>query len=532
MAATCLALAATMLTVSAGTGLAVATEPEAQQPGSYPALPPSAVPKLVWTDCQDGFQCATAQVPRDYRHPTGKSIGLPVIRKLAADPAQRIGALLMQPGGPGVSGVTNLRIHHARLTPALQQRFDVFGFDVRGVGAVQPLTCFDDARYTEAVTAARGRPAPDAFAGAVREAAEFGAECARNSTELLPFIGTDFVARDIDLLRRTLGEEKLTLYGRSFGTYIGTVYANLFPGRVRAMALDGAYDPVRYANKPYEYDRPQYLALDAAFARFLDWCGRTPTLCAFADANPRARFEKLIRSLDGQPVPVPGRGTANGYTLAFRILFNINDGQSIWPTLGQALVQAEQRNPASLLLSPPSPGSFDFLTPNVAVECMDRLYPRSMGMLERQVKANAKRAPLLGPPLAFGPPNYDHQHAPTCVQWPVERVSRYTGSFRAKGAPPILVVGTTGDPDTPFQDAVSLAETLEKGRLLTFKAEGHTAFERSTCAAAAITSYLADLVLPAENTVCADEVPPAPPPPPKPLVTAAEQSQLDASGTG
>ena len=118
------------------------------------------------------------------------------------------------------------------------------------------------------------------------------------------------------------------------------------------------------------------------------------------------------------------------------------------------------------------------------------------------------------------------------MQWPVERVSRYTGSFRATGVPPILVVGTTGDPDTPFQDAVTLAETLEKARLLTFKAEGHTAFERSTCAAAATTSYLADLVLPAVNTVCADEVPPAPPPPPKPPAAAAEQSQLDASGTG
>jgi hypothetical protein len=186
----------------------------------------------------------------------------------------------------------------------------------------------------------------------------------------------------------------------------------------------------------------------------------------------------------------------------------------MWPALGTALRQAEQRDSRSLLLSPPSPASFDFLTPNVAVECADRDYPRGLRTLERRLARNTADAPLLGPPIGFGPPTYDHNHAPACVQWPAERTSRYDGSYRAEGSPPILVIGTTGDPDTPYRDAIALFETLDNASLVTFQAEGHTAFGRSPCATAAVTTYLAHLVVPRSDTVCADEPPPVPVTPP------------------
>ena len=474
-------------------------------------VPP--IPSLVWTPCGGGFDCATARVPLDYRRPAGPTIPLALIRRQVGDPAQRKGTMFLQPGGPGSSGVSFVRNSYAALPAQLRDRFDVFGFDVRGVGASGQLQCWNDAEYSQAVSAALGRPVPaTGFDQAVRQAEDFNAACRRNAAELLPYVGTGYVARDIDLLRQALGERELTFYGRSFGSYIGTVYADLFPERVRAVVLDGGYDPRRYADQPYTYDRTQYVALDAAVERFFSWCASTPSLCTFGKGKPRAAFEQLTRDLDAAPVPVPGQGMANGYTLAYRLMFNINGGKEVWPELAAALQQAQRRDHTSFLLRPPSPASFDFLTVNVVVECIDRNYPRGRERLRREVAASVRQAPLLGPSIGYGPPTYDHNHAPACVQWSGARTSRHHGSYRATGSAPILVIGTTGDPDTPYRDAVALAGGLDNARLLTFRAEGHAGFDRSECVAAAVTSYLVDLTLPRHRASCADEVQPSPPP--------------------
>ncbi|WP_055526188.1 alpha/beta hydrolase [Streptomyces graminilatus] len=485
---------------------ATGTATQASAAPRTPEKPP--VPSLAWTDCQGGFECANADVPLDYRQPQGKTITLAVVRKKAADPTKRKGTLFMQPGGPGNSGVDFVRNNYDDLPAALRDNFDVFGYDVRGVGRSSALTCFDDARYIRAVTEAKGVPGPDAYEPALHQAAEFDQACVDNTGELLPYIGTEYVARDIDLLREALGEQQLTYYGRSFGSYIGTVYAAMFPKRVRALALDGAYDPVHYANHPYAYDRPQYLALDGAMGRFLDWCAANQATCGFGDGDPRAAFEKLKADLDANPVTTANGRLANGYTLVYRLMFNINEGKVIWPEFGEALRKAQLRDNTSFLLRPPSPASFDFLGPNVAVECVDRDYPRDLKLLKRKVTSFAQEAPLLGPAMAYGPPTYDHQHATACVQWQGERPSRYDGSYRAKGSAPILVLGTTGDPDTPYQDAVALSRRLDNASLLTFEAEGHTAFGRSACATDAVIGYLVDRKVPAPGTTCADETQP------------------------
>ena len=496
--------------VLAATGTAtqaMAAQDTARKPQSA-RTPPPPVPTLTWSDCEGGFECAAADVPLDYREPQGRTITLAVVRKKAADPAKRKGTLFLQPGGPGGSGVDFVRDNYADLPAALRDSFDVFGYDVRGVGRSSALTCFDDARYTKAVTDAKGVPGPDAFGAAVREAAEFNQACLDTSGQLLPYVGTEYVARDIDLLRQALGEEQLTYYGRSFGSYIGTVYAAMFPKRVRALSLDGVYDPYKYANRPYAYDRAQYLALDGSMGRFLDWCAADQVTCGFGDGDPRGAFEKLKSDLDANPVPTANGGQANGYTLVYRLMFNINEGKVIWPSLGAALKKAQLRDNTSFLLRPPSPASYDFLNPNVVVECVDKDYPKSLHELQENVTADAKDAPLLGPAMAYGPPTYDHQHATACVQWPAEKASRYDGSFRAKGSAPILVIGTTGDPDTPYQDAVALSRQLDNASLLTFQAEGHTAFGRSACATDAVVGYLVDLKVPASGTTCADETQP------------------------
>ncbi|MFD3700450.1 alpha/beta hydrolase [Streptomyces sp. NPDC058646] len=484
-------------------------------PGAATARPLAAppVPVLSWGPCAgpgDGFECATARVPLDYRQPTGRTIPLAVTRRPAADPARRSGVLVLHPGGPGNSGVDFARNSYEALPASLRDAFDVVGYDMRGVARSGQVECWDDEEYSAAVDAARGVPGPGALHEAIRQGRDFAAACQERSPDLVPFVGTGSNAKDLDLLRQALGEETLSFYGRSFGSYVGTVYAAQFPRRIRAMVLDGGYDPQRYADVPYAYDAGQFAALDAAVGRFLDWCAQNATTCGFGDGKPRQAFDQLKRALDADPVITPSGRPATGYTLAYRLMFNINSGKVVWPYLGEALRAAQARQ-ASFLLSPPSPASFDFLNVNTAVECADRVYPASPLLLGALVSAQAAAAPLLGPPIGLGPPTYDHNHAPTCAQWPAERPSRFEGSYRAAGSAPILVLGTTGDPDTPYQDAVALARTLENGRLLTFAGEGHTAYNRSACVSALVTDYLATLALPARGTVCADETPPGPP---------------------
>ncbi|GAA2942452.1 hypothetical protein GCM10011428_71420 [Streptomyces violaceus] len=423
-----IALAAAVSFAVAGTAAQVmAAQPD--ETGKQPA-----VPSLAWSDCQDGFECANADVPLDYRDPQGKTITLTVIRKKAPDQAKKKGTLFLQPGGPGNSGVDFVRGNYAELPAALRDSFDVFGYDVRGVGRSSQVQCWDDPTYTRAITAAKGVPGPDAYEPAVRQAAEFDQACQDNAGDLLPYVGTEYVARDIDLLRQALGENQLTYYGRSFGSYIGTVYAALFPDRVRALALDGAYDPEHYANQPYAYDRPQYLALDGAMSRFLDWCEADQATCGFGDGDPRAAFEKLKADLDANPVPTANGGQANGYTLVYRILFNINEGKVIWPSLGEALRKAQQRGHHLVPAAAAVRRQLRLPQPERGRRVHRQAYPRDPALLKRQVTANAKLAPLLGPALAYGPPLYDHQHATACVQWKGEQVSRYDGSFRAKGS--------------------------------------------------------------------------------------------------
>jgi pimeloyl-ACP methyl ester carboxylesterase len=468
------------------------------------------VPTLNWSDCTGGFDCADAAVPLDYRDPRGRTITLHMIRHLAADPSQRVGTLWMEPGGPGSSGLSFARDNYADLPAELRDKFDIVSFDPRGIGTSSQVVCYSDDQYNAAVGATKGVPGPDAFNTAVKVAADFDQNCVSKLGDTAGLFGTQYVARDIDLLRQALGEQQLTFYGRSFGTYVGTVYASMFPGRVRAMALDGAYDPNHYANEPYAYDWPQYLALDAAMNDFLDWCDQNQSECSFGDGDAKAAFTALKSDLDAHPVQLPAGGQANGFTLAYRLLFNMDEGKVIWPAFGQALHQAQQHDPASFLLRPPSSASYAQLNPNTVVSCDDRDFPTSMAALKWHVTVSAQAAPLLGTPWAYAPPMYDQNSAPACVQWPVERVSRYSGSYRATGSAPILVIGTTHDPDTPYQDAVALSQTFDNAELLTFDAQGHTGFGRSACVAAATAAYLADLTLPKPGTVCSDEVPPAP----------------------
>jgi hypothetical protein len=272
--------------------------------------------------------------------------------------------------------------------------------------------------------------------------------------------------------------------------------------------LDGAYDPSAYRDRPYDYDRGQYVALDRALTRFLRWCSGHARRCGFGGGRAFAAFDALTSQLDADPQRVGG-GTVDAATVLYEVALTLDAGRAVWPQLGAALgvaAQAGGREP----FAPVSRDLVGLFNPNAAVDCADRAFPRSRAVLRQRLRAEAALGRRLGRLFAYGPPGYDHAHATACTQWPraaaEDSPSRYTGGFAAAGAAPIVVVGTTGDPDTPYPDAVALARTLASAKLVTFRAEGHTAFLRSACVTAQATDYLVDLALPGKE-VCDDEPP-------------------------
>ena len=313
-------------------------------------------------------------------------------------------------------------------------------------------------------------------------------------------IGTAYVARDMDLLRAAVGDEKLTYFGYSFGTFIGTVYANLFPQRVRALTLDGSYDPVAYARNPYKYDRGQYsrwrhrfalpgLVLEARRSlrvRQGQGGGRLDRLIAAPRGSPSARAHpRGHRHAGVRRGALPGRPHAGR-------------GEDRLAVAGQGARPHQERR-----LGRP-PARLRRRRRRIRRQHRGRVrrsrLPAQPGTLRPRLAQNARLGRRLGRVFAYGPPAYDQSHATACVQWPVSAStnapSRYRGSFGAQGAARILVVGTTGDPDTPYRDAVTLSRTLAGASLLTFRGEGHTAFLRSACINAQVVAYLVNLAAP------------------------------------
>jgi pimeloyl-ACP methyl ester carboxylesterase len=507
-------LAAALMLLPAGAADAAPAPPAAEPPAG--GLPGVAVPALDWSACGDGgYQCTPAQVPVDHHRPDGTQLTLQLRRWPAAVPATRIGTLFLYAGGPGSSGWDWVQSFATSSAPEIRDRFDIVGFDPRGVHRSQPVTCLNGPAYRAQWAQAKTRPAPDAFGTAVRLAREWNAACQAHSGGLLPYIGTESQARDLDLLRAAVGDEKLTFFGGSYASYVGTVYADMFPHRTRALVLDSGYDPRKYAEDPYEYDYGQYRSTEAAMYRFLGWCAANPAQCPFAAGisaptatGLAAKVHTVLDSLDANPVrDATGAVSVNGATMLSELTYRLNSGTRYWATLGTNLHLAESRTGPLLYAISQSDTAFNAV--NVAVECADRVYPRSLPQLRTRLARAAADFPLTAPGMAYGPPAYDQTHAPACLQWPAARHSRYTGSYRAQGSAPILVVGNTGDPDTPYADSVKLAHTLANGHLLTWDGEGHTARRKSACAEAHMYEYLLRLVVPPAGTVCRDAPMPA-----------------------
>jgi len=302
---------------------------------------------LVWADCNGGFQCATVEVPLDYAHPAAGTIGIAISRKPATDPARRIGSVLTNPGGPGASGIQFLR-GEAGAMSALNARFDLIGFDPRGIGQSAPVRCLDGPQEDNfnALDSVFDDPA-EKQAGIAADKA-YAAGCMQRSPQVLPFVDTVSAARDMDEIRAALGDNKLTYLGFSYGTFLGENYAHLFPTHIRALALDGVVDPTL---SPNDFLYAQLVAFEQNLQAFLNDCKARRTAsppCTYAQAgDPGTKLMSLMQRLDTTPLPVGGRSLTRSLAI-IGVLTPLYD-QSTWPYLDQALTLAD-RNNGSLLL--------------------------------------------------------------------------------------------------------------------------------------------------------------------------------------
>ncbi len=454
--------------------------------------------RLNWHPCDNGFQCATLVVPFDYGRPGWRRFTLPVIKLPASDPSRRIGALVTNPGGPGGSGVQYVLGARSEFPAAVRARFDIVGFDPRGVGGSVPaLHCLTGPQLDKYL-AVNDEPADAAQLTAVIDASkQYVARCEQNSGALLPYVGTRDAARDMDVLRAALGETKLTYLGKSYGTYLGTWYAQLFPHRVRALVLDGAVDP---DTTSIEEDVTQAEGFSVAFGSFVAWCVKAGN-CPVSAGDAVARVQGLIARAAAAPLAdkLNDGQVADGAVLLTGVASALYS-TAYWPDLRIGLTDAFAGDGtvivelANLLWERNPNGTYSNLADaDTSIGCLDRPWPRSLAAWQSAAATAARAAPLFGASFVWG--------SLACAYWPVPGYP--LPRIRAAGAPPILVVGTLRDPATPYRWAQALAGDLSSGVLLGWNGDGHTAYgEGSACVDTIVNAYLINLTVPRSGIVC------------------------------
>jgi pimeloyl-ACP methyl ester carboxylesterase len=463
----------------------------------------AAAGTLNWHSCGSGFnkrdQCATLPVPLDRSAPSNGTIDLALIRAKATG-SDRLGSLLINPGGPGASTIDEFDVLASELASTLRKHFDIVGFDPRGVGRSNPVTCTNTAGL-DAYTALNLAPTTAAGVAALEAGARRLADaCVAQSGPLLAHVGTKDAAEDMDAIRVAVGDAKLTYLGYSYGTFLGAEYAALFPTHVRALVLDGALDP---AEPAVTGSNAQSKGFQAQLDAFLTDC-KTSGDCRWKIAgDPHHALRALVAKVAARPLPA-GHGRELYAGELFRGIGVTLYDQRSWPDLSAALAGVAAGNGSAMLklsddyTDRTSTGYDNSIEANLAVNCRDYAWPRDPAVFVADARAAATVAP------DFGTANLDLELA--CAYWPASASGTGTrGPFTAPGSPPILVVATTGDPATPYSEGVSLAKQLSRGVLLTNVGEQHTAYPYSSCVRKYADSYLVSLEVPAVGSRCDDE---------------------------
>ena len=454
-------------------------------------------PTVKWRNCGKRFDCATVRVPVDHRRPKGDKIGIALIRLPAPKHAKRIGSLIVNPGGPGGSGVEFVRYAAVETVPAeVRARFDIVGFDPRGVGKSAGIDCGGAPADFMAQDFIADDPGDlDAVLGSARSVA---AACASSNRRLLPHMSTANVSRDLDMIRRAVGDRQLTYLGFSYGGTIGLTYAEQFPENTRAMVLDGPVDP---AIGGLQRARDQAGVLERTLAEFFKVCPKDDDCRGLARKLSLERFDALLKRLESNPIPayqLPGSRSLHAAEALYASAALLKDRTMGWPYLAYGIALAEAGD-GSLLLSVAESTMYErrdrkqWLAPLLAVNCLDSTMLKAADYPAAVRELNAASRHFGSLMLLI--------HSP-CSYWDVP-AERQPAHVTAKHAPPAVVIGTTGDPTTPYQWAEQVAKHLKGARLLTRDGDGHTAFgKRNVCTNRAVSTYLVDLMQPQPGVSC------------------------------
>ncbi len=482
-------------------------------PGAVAQRPGSGATTLDWSACGgSGAQCATATVPKDYAHPRRGTIELALARSPATGPGPRIGTLFVNFGGPGGTAAADIASIAGRRSflSKLNERFDVVGMDPRGVGDSRPSI---DCRVNQETEGVYAQPfeTPDTLdvRAMVGRDTSYIRRCLRLNGEILPYVSTANVARDLDRMRAAVGDDKLSYLGFSYGTFLGATYQSMFPGKVRAMVLDGALDPDQYVNDPLSSLDEQTAGFERAIGRFLQACAARQDAClGFGGEDPWSALDELIERADATPIPARGGDPVDGEDIDAAVTQAVYS-KDLWPDLAYGLARAAHDGDGTMLRAIADyfygrleDGGYDPITDRYfTISALEQRYPHDLRTFLREGFRSFN--------------DYDHawwNHGYTEAAWglyPVRANSAFYGPFRTPSADPTtLVVGTTYDPATPYKEAKRLVKQLGNAELLTMRGDGHTAYGgNSACIDAAVEAYLDDVTLPPAGTVCRQEVP-------------------------
>lgn len=470
----------------------------------FPTLKAYMTQKLIWKKCDQGFQCSTLHVPLDYTAPGARAISVALVRHLALDARRRIGSLIVNPGGPGASGVEYAKYSAYIVTPQILNRFDIVGFDPRGIGKSTPLWCLTGPE-TDKFVAVDGSPHTQVQESELVDQSQILARnCMERAGALLPFVGTIDAARDLDVLRAVLGDKKLNMLGKSYGTLVAGTYAHFFPKNVGRLVLDGAVDPtVTLEEMNMQQAKAFEGALNSYLASYLQGCKKTSE-CPFGNTldQAHATILELVTNSDTVPLTSKSKRPVTQSEVLLGILSSLYDSEGGWKDLTAALISAIRGDGTDLLaladyyVDRGPKGKYEINSNEVgyAVNCLDKVQRMTIEDTRKNAEVLSKISPVFGAYLAWA--------SFPCNYWlvPTKPLPR---PLTAIGSAPILVVGTSRDPATPVAWAAGLANQLVTGHLLVFNGDGHTAYIRgSRCIDNAIDAYLLTGTLPKTGLIC------------------------------
>ena len=455
--------------------------------------------QVQWREC-DEFDCASIDVPLDYADPSGGSIELALLRRRADDREDRIGSLLVNPGGPGVSGIEYAQNSEFYFNQPLLDRYDIVGWDPRGVGASTAMKCLTD-QQTDTYLAADGTPDDSQEVARVLALQRlFTRSCERNSGELIPHVGTVDSARDIDIIRDVLDEGRTDYFGASYGTELGATYADLFPERVGRMVLDGALDP---SVSSQQLALGQLRGFERAVSAFIGDCvARDGCPIGPSVETAEQQIIDFLARVDAAPLSTnTDRDLTEAYATTGMIAAMYNEASG-WPALRIGLDQAFGGD-GSVLLSladsysernPDGTYASNVNAAFPAISCTDRPVSASVDQIRKLIPRFENVSPIFGRGFAWA--------GSSCANWPVKE-GAFPDTLTADGSDSIVVVGTTRDPATPYEWSVALANQLDSGVLLSRDGDGHTAYKSgNACIDAAVDGYLVDGVVPQDRARC------------------------------